>query len=203
MKYNSDTLLTYCNKNNITLINNYTTNIITRESYIEFKCIECFKQFTKNFRQLIKTGAYCQTCMNKIANNKIRDSKVKYDVNMLMDFCDKNSILLIDDYSDKFINRDSEIEGICKNDFCENIFNKTFRELLKINGYCQDCSKENGKAKIMETNIKKYGVDNPMKNEEFKENLKQSIVKKYGVAHNSQSEIIKNKNVLLVLKILV
>jgi hypothetical protein len=192
MKYNTDTLITYCNENKITLINN-SNNDITRESYIECKCIECFKNFTKNFRQLVKTGAYCQICMNKISNNKIRESKVKYDINMLMDFCDKNNILLLDDYSNKFINRDSQIEGICKNEFCENIFYKTFRQLLKINGYCEDCSKENGKAKIIETNIKKYGVDNPMKNEECKEKLKQSIFKKYGVEHNSQSEIIKSK----------
>jgi hypothetical protein len=193
MKYNIDTLVTYCNENKITLINNHTNDIINRESYIEFKCIECFNQFTKNFRQLVKTGAYCQICMNKIAKNKIRESKVKYDVNMLIDFCDKNNILLIDDYSNKFINRDSKIEGICKNDCCENIFNKSFRELLKINGYCKDCSKENGKTKIKETNLIKFGFDNPMKNKEIKEKLKETIIKKYGVDHNSQSEIIKNK----------
>jgi hypothetical protein len=195
MKYNSNTLITYCNENNITLIDNSNiiNNNINRESYIELKCIECFKQFTKNFRQLVKTGAYCQKCMNNIATNKIRESKVKYDINMLINFCDENNILLMDDYSDKFINRDSKIEGICKNDCCENIFNKSFRELLKINGFCQDCSKENGKLKIIETNLKKYGVDNPMKNEECKEKLKQSILKKYGIEHNSQSEIIKNK----------
>jgi len=195
MKYNSNTLITYCNENNITLIDNSNiiNNNINRESYIELKCIECFKQFTKNFRQLVKTGAYCQKCMNNITTNKIRESKVKYDINMLINFCDENNILLMDDYSDKFINRDSKIEGICKNDCCENIFNKSFRELLKINGFCQDCSKENGKLKIIETNLKKYGVDNPMKNEECKKKLKQSILKKYGVEHNSQSEIIKNK----------
>ena len=193
MKYNSDTLITYCNENKITLIDDNSNNDITRESYIEFRCIDCFKKFTKNFRQLVKTGAYCKICMNKISTNKIRESKVKYDINMLIDFCDKNNILLLDDYSNKFINRDSQIEGICKNEFCENIFTKPFRQLLKINGYCEHCSKENGKAKIIETNIKKYGVDNPMKNEEFKEKLKQTIFKKYGVEHNSQSEIIKSK----------
>jgi len=193
MKYNSDTLITYCNENNIILINDYSNKSISRESYIEFKCIECFTQFTKNFRQIVKTGAYCQICMSKHSSDKIRESKVKYDVNILMEFCNKNNILLIDDYSDRFINRDSLIEGICKNDCCENIFNKPFRELLKINGYCQDCSKENGKAKIIQTNLNKYGVYNPMKNEEIKEKLKKSVFKKYGVNHNSQSEIIKIK----------
>lgn len=83
MKYNSDTLLTYCNGNNITLINNNSNANINRESYIELKCIECFKQFTKNFRQLVKTGAYCEKCMNNITSNKIKESKVKYDINMI------------------------------------------------------------------------------------------------------------------------
>lgn len=193
MKYNSETLITYCNENNIILMNDYYNQDIKRDSYIQIKCIECSNELIKNFRQLVKTGAYCQICMNKIVSNKIKESKVKFDVNMLINFCDKNNILLLDDYSDKFINRDSQIEGICKNDCCENIFKKPFRELLKINGFCQDCSKENGKLKIIKTNIKKYGVDNPMKNEEIKEKLKKTILKKYGVEHNSQSEIIKNK----------
>ena len=192
MKYNGDTLLTYCNENNITLVNYYNDNV-KRDSYIELKCISCSNEFTKNFRQLIKTGAYCKKCMNQISNNKIRESKVKYDINMLINFCDEYNILLLDDYSDRFINRDSIIEGICKNECCKNTFQKSFRELLKINGYCQDCSKEKGKTKIIETNLKKYGVDNPMKNEEIKDKLKQSILEKYGVTHNSQSEIIKNK----------
>jgi len=49
MKYNSESLLLYCNENNITLNddfnnnlnNNLNNNNITRESYIKFNCIEC------------------------------------------------------------------------------------------------------------------------------------------------------------------
>ena len=178
MRYNNATLIEYCSSNNIQLTNEYKDVKIMRESYIEGKCIieGCSNNFNKNFRQLVKTGAYCKSCMDNIASNKIKEAKVKYDINMLMDFCDKNNILLVHDYSDKFINRDSEIEGICKNNCCKNNFIKPFRELLKINGFCQDCSKENGKAKIIETNIKKYGVDNPMKNEEIKEKCKNTTI---------------------------
>ena len=88
MKYNRDTLLTYCNENNITLVNYYNDNV-KRDSYIDLKCIHCSNEFTKNFRQVIKTGAYCQICMNQISNNKIRESKVKYNINMLSNFCDE------------------------------------------------------------------------------------------------------------------
>ena len=127
MKFNNETLIEYCNTNNITLLKSYEN--INRESYIEGKCIynECENNFNKNFRQLVKTGAYCGDCMTKITNNKIRESKVKYDVNILNVFCDENNILLTDDYSNKFVNRDTIIEGICKNSDCENIFSKPFR----------------------------------------------------------------------------
>ena len=193
MKFNSETLIEYCNTNNITLLKSYDN--INRYSYIEGKCIsnECNNTFNKNFRQLVKTGAYCGDCMTKIGKNKIRESKVKYDVNILNEFCDENNILLIDDYSNQFVNRDTIIEGICKNYDCENIFTKPFRELLKINGYCKNCSKENGKIKILETNIKKYGVDNAMKYQEFKDKQKQTIIINYGVEHNSQLQHIKQQ----------
>ena len=141
----------------------------------------------------LKTGAYCETCMNEISNNKIRNSKVKYDIDMLIDFCNQHQIILIRDYSNDFINRDTIIEGICLNENCENIFIKPFRQLLKIMAYCEDCSKTNGKHKIKETNLKNFGVDNPMKNEEIKDKQKQTMIEKYGVEHNSQCEEIKIK----------
>ena len=180
MRYNNEGLIEYCNINNITLLQSYEN--IKRESYIEGKCIfnECTNTFNKNFRQLVKTGAYCRSCITKIASIKIHKSKVKYDVNMLYNFCNDNNILLSNDYSNNLINRNTIIEGICKNLDCENIFSKPFRELLKINGYCKICSKENGKIKIVETNIKKYNVDNVMKLQDFKIKLKQTIKNKYG-----------------------
>jgi len=195
MRYTSEKLLQYCNENKIQLVNDYTSEKINRESYIEGNCIteNCCNKFNKCFRQLIKTAAYCESCMQSISKNKIKNSKVKYDIHMLIEFCNENNIILLDDYSEKFINRDTNIEGICLNDSCENNFIKPFRQLLKIGGYCEKCSKENGKVKILETNLHKFGVDNPMKNSEIKEKLKQSTLKKYGVEHNSQSEIIKNK----------
>jgi len=193
MKYNSKTLIEYCNTNIITLLKSYEN--INRDSYIEGKCVynQCNNTFNKNFRQLIKTGAYCVSCMTNISNNKIRDAKVKYDINVLTQFCDENNILLIDDYSSQIVNRDTIIEGICKNTNCENIFSKPLRQLLKINGYCEICSKENGKIKIIKTNLSKFGFDNAMKNQEVKDKQKKTMINKYGVEHNSQSDKIKQQ----------
>ena len=195
MKYTTQTLIDFCNDNNIKLSNEYNSIKINRDSYIEGECINkiCCNKFNKKFRQLVVTGAYCQTCIKEISNNKIRHSKVKYDTNILSDFCNKNNIVLTNDYSNQFINRDTIIEGMCLQPNCKNNFTKPLRQLLKINGYCENCSKENGKIKIKETNLTKFGVENVMNNNEIKEKQKNTILEKYGVEHNSQSEIIKNK----------
>lgn len=80
MFYNAVTLLEYCKNNNIQLLKNYDK--INRESYIEGKCVNnCEKEFNKNFRQLVKTGAYCDDCMKIIASNKIKNALVKWDIN--------------------------------------------------------------------------------------------------------------------------
>ena len=191
MRFNSENLIEYCKNNDITLLQSYDN--VKRESFIEGKCIfnECKNTFCKNFRQLVKTGAYCISCMANIASIKIHNSKVKYDINVLDNFCNENNILLAYDYSNKLVNRDTIIEGICKNCNCENIFSKPFRQLVKINGYCENCSKENGKTKILETNLKKYDVDNVMKLQEFKDKQKLTMTNKYGVEHISQLESIK------------
>lgn len=193
MKYNNETLIEHCNLNNITLLKSYDK--INRESYIEGNCTYngCENSFNKKFRQLVKTGAYCAGCMTNISNNKIRNLSVKYDINMLNIFCDENDILLIHDYSNQFINRNSIIEGMCKNLDCENVFNKPFRELLKINGYCKYCSKENGKIKIKNTNLKKYGADCCLKNQDIRDKIQQTTLERYGVKHNSQLERIKQQ----------
>jgi hypothetical protein len=193
MKYNNETLVEYCKTNNIVLLKNYEK--IKRESYIEGKCTyeNCENNFNKNFRQLVKTGAYCVGCMTTIATNKIRNSSVKYDVNMLNAFCNENNILLTEDYSNQFINRNSIIEGMCKTIDCENVFSKPFRELLKINGYCPHCSKENGKIKIKNTSLKKYGADCCLKNKDIREKINKTTLAKYGVKHNSQLERIKQQ----------
>jgi len=202
MRYTNETLIEYCNENNIQLNNNYENEKINRESYIDGNCINenCCNTFNKNFRQLLKTGGYCNSCMKEISNKKIKESKVKYDNDMLVEFCDKNNILLTEDYTNQFVNRDTIIEGICLDNECENNFRKPFRQLLKINGYCENCSKENGKIKIKETNLEKFGVENVMKNNEIKEKQKNTIIEKYGVEHISQLKEIKEQKKMKSIK---
>jgi hypothetical protein len=195
MRYTINTLKEYCSENNIELINTDNYISISRDNFIEGKCIHnnCNKKFYKKFRQLVETGGYCKECTKNISNNKIIISKLKYNVGMLLEFCNNNKILLSSDYSNIYVNRDTLIEGKCLNNICNNNFIKPFRQLLKINGYCQNCSKENGKIKIKQTAILKYGVENPMQNKIIKEKQKNTMIYKYGVEHNSQLDIIKTQ----------
>lgn len=196
MLYNNTTLIAYCQDNHIELLDDYTNIKINRDYYIKGNCKSkletCDKIFNKNFRQLVKTGPYCLICAIENGKQKFK-LKCKYNLTYLIEFCDENSIILNDDYTSQIINRDTVIKGICLTEDCNNIFNKPFRELIKINGYCFDCSKENGKTKIIETNLTKYGVDNPMKTTEFKEKLKNTIMEKYGVEHILQLDLIKQQ----------
>lgn len=193
MKYTAETLLNYCQEHNITLLQNYKDIKITRENYIEGKCntINCEYTFNKTFRQLVKTGSYCDKCMKQISSNKIKNKKVKYDKNELIKFCNTNKININTVQFDQFINRNAIINGKCLTNDCANTFSKSFRELLKHSGYCRDCCKENGKIKIINTNLERYGVKCSLLSEEIKIKGKNTTMKKYGVEFASQSETIK------------
>jgi hypothetical protein len=122
--------------------------------------------------------------------------KCKYNVEYLEAYCKENNITLTNNYTNERINRDTYIQGICITPDCNNEFNRSFRELIKLNGYCADCCKEIGKQKIIQTNLEKYGVDNPMKNEVIKEKQKETIMELYGVEHISQFPEIKEKKII-------
>lgn len=194
-KYNNEILFKYCIDNNIILIKDYSITKINRNCYIEGKCktTECDKLFNKSFRQLVKTEAYCNVCSYKNGINKIKELKVKFDLTMLKQVCDDKNILLIDDYSNIFVNRDTIIKGICLTTVCKNIFEKPFRQLLKIGGYCKNCSKENGKIKIKETTFSHYGVDCALKSQVIRDKSNVTHLLKYGVIHNSQLDKIKQQ----------
>jgi len=195
MKYNIQNLENYCQENNILLITDYTKNNINRESYLEGKCTteNCIFNFNKCFRQLVKIGPYCPDCSIKRGNEKIREQKCKYDYKMLIEFCQENKIILTEDYSSIFVNRDTVIKGKCKTENCNDIFQKSFRMLLKLKDYCADCCKELGKEKIKNTNIEKFGCENAMQNKEVREKFTNSIIEKYGVSHISKLDRIKDQ----------
>ena len=70
-----------------------------------------------------------------------------FNYNFLYSFCINNNISLLKKYSNENITRETRIEGKCLTDNCLNHFNKSFRQLIKVNGYCESCSKTNALQK--------------------------------------------------------
>ena len=197
MLYNNETFYTYCKDNGIKLLENYETIKINRDYKIKGLCIttDCNNEFYKSFRQMVKTGAYCCKCV--FNNIKIKNvSNNKYNIEYLLSYCNENSITLTDNYTNKLINRDTHINGKCITKDCDDIFSRSFRELIKYNGYCANCCKEIGKTKITQTNIEKFGFKNAMQNEIVKAKQKNTTLEKYGVEHISQLEKIKEQKKL-------
>lgn len=194
MLYNNETLNKYCQNNKINLHDNCDQIKINRDHKIKGKCVtkDCNNEFEKSFRQLIKIGGYCYNCA--VNNGKQKGAlKCKYNLEYLITFCKENNITLNVNYANELINRDTKIIGKCITKGCDYTFNRSFRELIKLNGYCANCCKEIGKMKIRETNLKTFGCHNVMKNEDVKEKQKNTILEKYGVEHISQLENIKEQ----------
>jgi hypothetical protein len=196
MFYNNETLNKHCLTNDIQLVDDYTNIKMNRDVYIKGICKtiteNCEKIFNKTFRQLVKTGPYCLNCAIENGKQKYK-LQCKYNLQYLTTFCNQNNITLTDEYSNKTINRDTIINGKCISQECENNFNKSFRELIKLNGYCADCSKNIGKLKIIETNLQKYGTKCPLQSEIVKNKTIETNMIKYGVKHNSQLNYIKEQ----------
>jgi hypothetical protein len=118
--------------------------------------------------------------------------RLKYDYRMLKDICEEGCVILLEDYKDKYITRDTRIIGKCIS--CENSFNKSLNKLHKQRNFgCIKCAKNIKFNKIKETMLEKYGVEYAAQLDEFKDKMKDSCLKKYGVNYGFQSDEIKEK----------
>ena len=122
-----------------------------------------------------------------------RASPVKYNLDLLIKFCNENNITLLKDYSEKKITRETIIDGKCLREGCENTFEKIFRQFISTNGYCKECTIYNRNDKTKATCLKIYGVENPSQNKEIKDKKISTCLKNHGVEHPFQSEEIKEK----------
>ena len=122
-----------------------------------------------------------------------RASPVKYNLDLLIKFCNENHITLLKDYSGEKVNRETIIHGKCLREECGNSFERIFRSLYKLNGYCKECTSNNVKEKRKATFLEKYGVENPMLIQETKEKIKATCLEKYGFENTFQSDEVKEK----------
>lgn len=119
-------------------------------------------------------------------------ARLKYDYDMLKSICIEGGVTLLEDYSDKYITRDTRIIAKCI--MCENSFNKSLNKLHKQRNFgCEICAKKMKFDRIKNTMLEKYGFEYAAQSEIFKDKMKSSNLLKYGVEYANQNEDIKDK----------
>jgi len=119
-------------------------------------------------------------------------ARLKYDYDMLKSICVEGGVTLLEDYSDKYITRDTRIIAKCI--MCENSFNKSLNKLHKQRNFgCEICAKKMKFDRIKNTMVEKYGFEYAAQSEIFKDKMKSSNLLKYGVEYANQNEDIKDK----------
>jgi hypothetical protein len=122
-----------------------------------------------------------------------RVSPVKYNLDLLIKFCNENHITLLKDYSGEKLNYEAKIIAKCVN--CDNeMVRKTFGKLYKNRNFgCIECSKNISKQKFKSTCLEKYGVSTPFQSYEVKDKIKKTCLEKYGVENPMQLHEVKEK----------
>ena len=122
-----------------------------------------------------------------------RASPVKYNLDLLIKFCNENHITLLKDYSGEMLNYETKIIAKCLN--CDNEMDrKTFGKLYKNRNFgCIECSKNISKQKFKSTCLEKYGVSTPFQSYEVKDKIKKTCLEKYGVENPMQSKDVREK----------
>ncbi len=108
---------------------------------------------------------------------------MKYDYIALNNFCINNNVILLQDYSKENVNRETKIQYKCKN--CDNIFDKSLRQLFKTYNYCNDCMKvisiDKIKNKLSEFNVEKLNnyceENNIILNESYNYTNRNTVIK--------------------------
>lgn len=130
-KYSYNTLISFCEKNDIILLKDYSNIKLTKTSTIEAHCTNydvCKGIINKNLSSLLENPK-CHSCT---INNK-------HCYSSLISYCKENKITLLEDYSNVKLDKLSVIKANCINhDTCGKTFEKTFGRLL-INPHCSYC----------------------------------------------------------------
>ena len=187
--YSFEHLQNFCNENKIILIKSYDDCKVTRDTIIEGKCInnECDSDFNKVFRQLKKSGGYCQKCTNNIKKINIKNTCFKkYGVEhalQVKDIREKCKNTIMQKYG---------VENISQNN---NIKSQKKETCFKNYGVEVSSQSNEIRKKTKQTCLDKYGVENPFQNNEIKEKIKQTCLDRYGVENPQQNDQIKEKTV--------
>jgi hypothetical protein len=116
---------------------------------------------------------------------------MRYNFELLNNYCNENNIILKKDYSKEKINRDTIIEAKCLK--CDDICSKGFREFMKIGCFCKKHTEENRKEKIKATNLERRECEYPTQNKEVREKCKETCLKNWGVEYSMQNKEVREK----------
>ena len=185
IRYNNELLQKYFLENNITSTTDYSKVNLTCKSIITEKCLDCDVLCNKTFRNFITTGCYCKKHINK---TKII---IQYTYELLQNYFLENNITSTIDYSKIILTCKSKIKEKCLS--CEDICDKTFRNLINTGCYCKKHMTQIRITKAKATNIIKYGFECSLQSKEIKDKIKATNIIKYGGENPSSSQEVRDK----------
>ena len=206
-------LNSFCSENKVELIGTYDK--LNRESFITGKCLTCKTEFTKTFRNLLRSSAYCKSCTTERKINKTKKTNIeKYGspfVSQIGEFKEKAKQTNREKRGVDYPTQSQEVQEKIKNTNLTKLGveyptqSKQVQEKSKITnlerlGVEFPSQSKKVKEKIEEKVLSKYGVKNVFQNEEIKNKITNTIQEKYNVRHVSQSEEIKQKKIQTSIK---
>lgn len=163
-KYNYNLLNEYCNKNNITLCNNYENEKLNAHYLIRGNCSNnCTNIFNKKFHKLINTNAFCNSCIFIQAKEKRKNT------NLQAIGCE--NYFQNEEIKNRIKQQNLKIYGVEHVSQSYEIKQKVKQTCLIKYGVEHPSYNKNTQYKITQTNLKKYGVEHLMKNPDYLENM--------------------------------
>jgi len=198
-----------CCKYNITLLRNYDEKELNREKFIDFKCIKCNENTSKQFVYMEKYNPTCHRCSDyegrKTAKNTILLRYGVENISQSEEIKNKKKETTLKNYgvehnSQSAIIKNKKIETCLKNNGVEypqqsqEVRNKSKQTCLQNYGAQHPMQCDSIKEEMKEKNFKNHGVEFVSQSEEFKNRVKNTCLKKYGVEYLQQSQEIRNKS---------
>jgi hypothetical protein len=193
--------------NNIELLENPTSDKIIKinknNQSIQSKNLFSSEDGRKQFKKIIleKYGVENPSQSKEIQEKRAESMRImfekkgvvmkRYKYDNLLDFCKKNNIVLLNDFSVIKLNKNTRIKSKCLN-CTDGICEKSFCYFIVL-PLCPNCTAEKRLKTLEENNMKKYGVKHVSMIKEVREKTKQTNLQKYGVENPSQNKDVHMK----------
>ena len=171
--YNFEYLCTYCNENNIELLEDYSNQRVARDTIIRAKCVKagCLGHVEKTHRMLVMSGCYCKT---HATQNKTIKQKATFLINygvphplQRQDIRDKKTATFIETY------------GVANPSQVPEFQEKKKATSLENHGVEHPSQSQEIKDKIKATSMDRFGYENPAQNAEVAEKASKNAYKAY------------------------